>query len=30
MFWIGIILGLLVGALVPSGLAKLRALIGKA
>jgi len=30
MFWIGIIVGLLVGALVPAGLAKLRGLIGKA
>ncbi len=30
MFWIGFVIGLLVGALVPAGLAKLRGLIAKA
>ena len=29
-FWIGILLGLLIGALAPVGIAKLRSLIGKA
>lgn len=29
MFWIGILVGLLVGALLPTGLAKLKALIAR-
>ena len=29
-FWIGIVVGLVAGALAPAGIAKLRSLIGKA